>query len=42
MDYVFSLHSRLFTYVCKKQCALAPSLVKVEYQEIVSARQEAL
>jgi hypothetical protein len=40
--YVFILGSRLVTWACKKQQAIAISSTEVEYQAMVNASQEAL
>ena len=40
--YVFSLGSGPITWACKKQQALALSLVEAEYRAAVNASQEAL
>ena len=40
--YVFRLGSRLVTWACKKQQALALSSAEAEYRAIVNASQEAL
>ena len=42
VGYVFSLGSASVTWACKKQQALALSLVEAEYQAPVNANQEDL
>jgi hypothetical protein len=42
LGYIFNVGFELVTWTCQKKCALALSLVEVEYRATISASQDAM